>query len=256
MRFRTLAYEKQGPVATVTLNRPEVLNAYNIAMRDDMYEILEAIRDDPEVRAAILCGAGEHAFCAGADLTEFGTAPSQAIARQVRWERDVWGLFLSLDIPIVAAVHGYVLGSGLEMALLCDIRIAAEDAVFGLPETRLGMLPAAGGSQMLPRLIGTGQALDLLLTGRRINAIKAYDLGLVARVVPRNQLMEEAREVVAAILASDPEGVRRTKKAVQYGMDMALTEGLEMEAHMAAALFRARRSPVPAWRGVRGVMGT
>ena len=109
---------------------------------------------------------------------------------------------------------------------------------------------------MLPRLIGTGQALDLLLTGRRINAIKAYDLGLVARVVPRNQLMEEAREVVAAILASDPEGVRRTKKAVQYGMDMALTEGLEMEAHMAAALFRARRSPVPAWRGVRGVMGT
>ncbi|MDO8751283.1 MAG: enoyl-CoA hydratase/isomerase family protein, partial [Dehalococcoidia bacterium] len=155
-QFQTLIYEKQGSLAMLTLNRPEVLNAYNVAMRDEMYEALEAIRDDPEVRAAILCGAGERAFCAGADLTEFGTAPSQAIARQVRWERDVWGLFVSLDIPLVAAVHGFVLGSGLEMALLCDIRIAAEDAIFGLPETSLGMLPAAGGTQTLPRVIGTG----------------------------------------------------------------------------------------------------
>ena len=251
-QFQTITYEKQGPLATVTLNRPDVLNAYNIAMRDEMYEAFQAIRDDPELRVAILCGAGERAFCAGADLTEFGTAPSQAIARQVRWERDIWGLFLALEIPLVAAVHGYVLGSGLEMALLCDIRIAADDAVFGLPETSLGMLPAAGGTQTLPRVIGTGPARDLLLTGRRINAQEAYDLGLVARVVPRYQLMEEAQEVVERILASGSEGVRRTKKAVQYGMDMALTDSLEMEAHMAVTLFRARRSPVPAWRGVMG----
>ncbi|MEK7778436.1 MAG: enoyl-CoA hydratase/isomerase family protein [Chloroflexota bacterium] len=249
-QFQTLIYEKQGSLAMLVLNRPEVLNAYNVAMRDEMYEALQAIRDDPEVQGVILCGAGARAFCAGADLTEFGTAPSQAIARQVRWERDVWGLFLSLQIPLVAAVHGYVLGSGLEMALLCDIRIAAEDAIFGLPETSLGMLPAAGGTQTLPRVIGTGLALDLLLTGRRINASEAYDLGLVARVVPRQRLMDEAREVVEGILASDAEGVRRTKRAVQYGMGMTLAQGLELEARMAVEIFRGRRGPIPAWRGV------
>ncbi len=249
MPYQTIIYEKQGPLARVTLNRPEVLNAYNVAMRDDMHEALQAIRDDPEVRGVILSGAGERAFCAGADLTEFGTAPSQAIARQVRWERDVWGLFLSLDVPLVAAVHGYVLGSGLEMALLCDIRIAADDAVFGLPETSLGMLPAAGGTQTLPRVMGAGPALNLLLTGRRINAREAYDLGLVARVVPRYQLMAEAQEVVEGILASDAEGVRRIKKAVQYGMDMTLAQGMELEGHLAVELFHARRKPLPALKG-------
>ena len=147
--FETLIYEKQGPIAWVTLNRPAVLNAYNLAMRDELYEVLEAIRDDPEVHGVILCGAGDRAFCAGADLTEFGTAPSQAIARQVRWERDVWGLFLGLDRPMVAAVHGYVLGSGMEMALLCDIRIAAEDAVFGPARDRSGN---AAGSGWVPDL--------------------------------------------------------------------------------------------------------
>lgn len=246
---QTLIYEKKGPLATVMLNRPEVLNAYNVAMRDEMYEALEAIRDDPEVRCVILCGAGDRAFCAGADLTEFGTAPSQAVARQVRWERDVWGLLLSLQIPLVAAVHGYVLGSGLEMALLCDIRIAADDAIFGLPETSLGMLPAAGGSQTLPRVAGTGPALDLLLTGRRINAQEAYELGLVARVVPRYQLMEEAQELIEGILASDPEGIRRTKRAVQYGMHMTLAQGLELEERMAVELFRGRRKPLRSFNG-------
>lgn len=249
---QTLIYEKKGPLAKITLNRPDVLNAYNLDMRDEMYQVLEAIRDDPEVRGAILCGAGDRAFCAGADLTEFGTAPSQAIARQVRWERDVWGLFLALDITLVAAVHGYVLGSGLEMALLCDIRIAADDAIFGLPETTLGMLPAAGGTQTLPRAIGLGPAMDLLLTGRRINAREAYDLGLVARVVPRQRLMEEAQKVMDGILASDSEGVRRTQKAVQYGMDMTLPQGLDMEARLAVDLFRSRRTPLPSWHGVLG----
>ncbi|MSQ22292.1 MAG: enoyl-CoA hydratase/isomerase family protein [Dehalococcoidia bacterium] len=247
--YQTIIYEKQGPVARVTLNRPDVLNAYNVAMRDEMYEALEAIRDDPEVRGVVLCGAGDRAFCAGADLTEFGTAPSQAIARQVRWERDVWGLFTSLDIPLVAAVHGYVLGSGLEIALLCDIRVAAEDAVFGLPETSLGMLPAAGGTQTLPRVFGPGPALDLLLTGRRINAREAYNLGLVAKVVPRYHLMAEAQAVVEGILASGSDVLRSAKRALQRGMDMTLAQGLELEARMALDIFRARRGPIPAWRG-------
>lgn len=246
--FQTLIYEKRGPIAQVTLNRPRVLNAYNLAMRDELYQALEAIRDDSEVQGLILHGAGDRAFCAGADLTEFGTAPSQAIARQVRWERDVWGLFLALEIPMLAAVHGYVLGSGLEMALLCDIRIAAEDVVFGLPETSLGMLPAAGGTQTLPRALGIGQALDLLVTGRRIGAQEAYDLGLVERVVPRSRLLDEAWQVLEGVLAHDPVAVRRIKRAVLQGMDMPLPQGLDLEATLAVAQFRARGRPVPGWR--------
>ncbi len=245
---QTVIYAKSGSVAWVTLNRPRVLNAYNVAMRDELYQTLEAVRDDPEVQGVILCGAGDLAFCAGADLTEFGTAPSQAIARQVRWERDVWGLFLALDKPIVAALHGYVLGSGVEMALLCDIRIAAEDAIFGLPEASLGMLPAAGGSQTLPRIVGGSRALDLLLTGRRIDAGEAFDLGLVTVVVPRQRLMQEVQDRMDGILASDPAGVRLAKRAVREGMDMPLQQGLSMESRLATALFQSRRKPLSIWR--------
>ena len=124
--FKTLIYEKKDSIAYVTLNRPQVLNIYNIQMRDDLYEVLRAIKDDPEVRVAIFKGAGEKAFCAGADLSEFLTAPSPIVARQVRFERDVWGLFLSIPQPLIAALQGYVLGSGIEIALCCDIRIASK----------------------------------------------------------------------------------------------------------------------------------
>ena len=136
------------------MNRPRVMNAYNVLMRDELFVTLEAVRDDPDVRVAVISGAGERAFCAGADLTEFGTAPSQAVARQVRWERDIWGLFLALGKPLVAAMRGYVIGSGVEIACLCDIRIAADDAQFAMPEVALGMIPAAGGTQTLRRVDG------------------------------------------------------------------------------------------------------
>lgn len=252
--FDTLLYEKHGPIARVTLNRPQVLNVYNLAMRDELCQALEAIRDDTEVQGAILCGAGDHAFCAGADLTEFGTAPSQAVARQVRWERDVWGLFRSLDKPLVAAVHGYVLGSGVEMALLCDMRIAAEDAIFGLPEVALGMIPAAGGTQTLPRTVGPGPALHLMLTGRRLSAAEAFDIGLITRVVPRHRLLEEAHAVLEGILAGDSAAVRSAKVAVLQGMDLPLAEGLDLEARLAVAILRTRRGALPAWpaAGKRG----
>ena len=139
--FSTILYEKKEGIGYVTLNRPEALNAYSIQMRDDLYEILHAIKDDSEVRVAIFKGAGEKAFCAGADLSEFLTAPPPAAARQVRFDRDVWGLFSSIPQPLIAALHGYVLGSGIEMALFCDIRIASEEAQFGLPEVDLGIIP-------------------------------------------------------------------------------------------------------------------
>ena len=164
--FETLLYEKQGGRAYVTLNRPQVLNIYNLQMRDELCQLLSAIRDDPEVLVVVFRGAGERAFCAGADLSEFLTAPSPVIARQVRFERDVWGLFLSLPQPLIAALHGYVLGSGIEIALCCDLRIASEDVRFGLPEPSLGIIPAAGGTQTLPRTIGRAKSLEMLLAGR------------------------------------------------------------------------------------------
>ncbi len=234
--FETIIYEKRGPIAWVTLNRPNVLNVYNTTMRDDLYQVLEAVRDDPEVQGAILCGAGERAFCAGADLTEFGTAPSQAIARGVRGQRDVWGVFIGMEKPLVAALHGYVLGSGVEIALLCDIRISSEDAVFGLPELALGMIPAAGATQTLPRVLGTGPALDILLTGHRLDAAEAYELGLVSRVVPRKRLLDEAEALLGRILGQDTLAVRYAKRAVVRGMEMPLGRALELETRLAAHL--------------------
>src|SRR5512143_30966 len=181
--FETVLYEKKDDIAYVTLNRPEALNVYNIQMRDDLYQVLSAIKDDPEVRAVIFKGAGEKAFCAGADLSEFLSAPSPVIARQVRFGRDVWGLFLSLPQPLIAAVHGYALGSGIEIALCCDMRIASEDAQFGLPEVGLGIIPAAGGTQTLSRTIGPARALEMLLTNRWMTSEEAYRIGLVNRIV-------------------------------------------------------------------------
>jgi len=230
MSFATVVYEKQGPVAWVTLNRPERLNAFSVQMRDDLYEVMSAVRDDPEVRVAVLKGAGERAFCAGADLTEFGTAPSPVIARQVRWERDLWGLMLGLAKPLIAAVHGHCLGSGLEMSLCCDIRVAAEDTRFGLPEVGLGIIPAAGGSQTLPRTIGRGAALDLVLTGETIDAAEAHRLGLVQRLASRPALYETAGALAARLAGLDPVVVQAAKRAVARGLDLPLTEGLALEA--------------------------
>ncbi len=232
----TVLYEKCGGVARLTLNRPRRLNAYNVAMRDELYSLLEAVRDDPEVRAVVLSGAGERAFCAGADLSEFGTAPSQAVARAVRWERDVWGLFLDIDKPIVAALHGYVIGSGVEMACLCDLRVASEDATFAMPETALGMAPAAGGSQTLPRVVGRGAALEMLLAGRRLSAAEAYRAGLAHRVVSRDALAGEAMALAERLAGLEPGAVSAVKRAIRHGMDGPLARGLELEERLAVGV--------------------
>jgi enoyl-CoA hydratase len=234
--FKSLIYEKKDSIASVTLNRHQVLNIYNIQMRDDLYEVLRAIKDDSEVRVAIFKGAGEKAFCAGADLIEFLTAPSPIVARQVRFERDVWGLFLSISKPLIAALHGFVLGSGIEIALCCDIRIASEDARFGLPEVGLGIIPAAGGTQTLPRAIGRGRALEMLLTNRWLNGEEAFQCGLVNRVVSRDKLLETAEEMAKKIASYNPMAVRNAKQAVVRGLDLPLTEGLELERRLASEL--------------------
>jgi len=234
--FQALIYEKKDSIAYVTLNRPKVLNVYNTQMRDELYQILGAIKDDSEVRVAILKGAGDKAFCAGADLSEFLTVPSPIIARQVRWERDVWGLFLSLPQPLIAALHGYVLGDGIEIALCCDLRIASKDAQFGTPEVGLGIIPAAGATQTLPRAVGRGKALEMLLTGRWINADEAYRAGLVNRVVPREELLATAEGIARKIASYNQTAVRNAKQALVRGLDLSLDEGLELEKRLASLL--------------------
>ncbi len=236
--FETIIYEKHDDVGYVTLNRPQALNTYNLQMRDELYQVLSAINDDPEVRVIIFRGAGDRAFCAGADLTEFLTAPSPVVARQVRWERDVWGLFLSITKPLIAAVHGYVLGDGLEMALCCDIRLASEDAQFGLPEPGLGIIPAAGGSQTLPRTIGRARALEMLMTGRWLKAEEAYRLKLVNQVVPRNNLLPVAEKLADKIKTYSPLAVAYAKRAVVDGLDLSLEQGLELETKLGGCLFQ------------------
>ena len=230
--FETVIYDKRDGTGYVTLNRPQALNTYNMRMRDELYQVLGAIKTDPEVRVALFRGAGEKAFCAGADLSEFLTAPSPVIARQVRWERDVWGLFLSLPQPVICALHGYVLGDGLEIALCCDLRLAAEGAKFGLPEPGLGIIPAAGGSQTLPRAIGRTKSLEMLLTGGWLKADEAYRLGLVNEVVPPGELWLAADRLAEKIKRHRPLAVYYARQAVNRGLELTLDEGLELEARL------------------------
>ena len=239
--FEVIIYQKQNNIGYVTLNRPQALNAYNIQMRDELYQVLGAIKDDPEVRVAIFAGAGERAFCAGADLTEFLTAPSPVIARQVRWERDVWGLFLSINKPLIAALHGYVLGSGIEIALCCDIRLASEDTQFGMPEPGLGIIPAAGGTQTLPRVISRAKALEILLTGRWIKAEEALRLKLVNQVVSRKELLPMAERLANKIAAYDPAVVSYAKQVIIRGLDLSLEQGLELEARLGNLVLSSRQ---------------
>ena len=236
----TVLLDKTDGVATVTLNRPSVINAFNVQMRDDLYYALEAVRDDPEVRSVLIAGAGERGFCAGADLTEFGTAPSQTIARQVRWERDLWGLFLSIPKPLTAALHGYVIGSGVEIACLCDIRVAADNAVFRMPEAALGMVPAAGGSQTLPRTIGMSAAMKMLLANEIVTARRALEIGLVHEVVAHDSLAATAFAAAERLSRIPPETISAVKRAVSEGMDSDLERGLELESRLARSLMRQR----------------
>jgi len=230
--FEVIIYEKQDGIAYITLNRPKALNAYNIKMRDELYEVLGAIKDDQEVEVVILKGAGEKAFCAGADLTEFLTAPPPVFARRARFDRDIWGLFLSVEQPVIAAMHGYVLGSGIEMSLCCDIRLASDDTHFGLPEPGLGIIPAAGGSQTLPRAIGSAAALEILLSGRWIDAAEALKLKLVNYVLPRPDLLPAAEKLAKQIQSRNKQAIRSVKQAVTRGLDLPLAEGLALEARL------------------------
>lgn len=229
MAFETVIYEKSDSIAYVTLNRPQVLNAFNVQMRDDLWQVFGAIKEDPEVNVVLIKGAGDRAFCAGADLTEFGTTPSVVESRRVRWERDVWGLLLSLRQPVIAAMHGFVIGSGIEIAACCDLRLASEDAIFSLPEVNLGMIPAAGGTQTVPRLVSKGAAMEMILLADRMDAKDALRVGLVNKVVPRDALISTAEEWARKLASKAPIAVRMAKEAVNRGLQLTLDEGLRVE---------------------------
>jgi enoyl-CoA hydratase/carnithine racemase len=236
-------YAKAGTLATITLNRPERLNAYDVAMRDDLAAALAASADDPEVRAVILRGAGS-AFSTGGDLHEFGSAPSPLAARRARFARDVPAVLAHFAKPLVAAVHGYVVGGGFEMALLADLCVAASDARFRLPEVGLGMIPGVGGTQTLPRAVGLGRAADLVLTRRWVDASEALALGIVAHVVAPSALADSALRLATSVADLDPLLVGRARRAVRGGMALPLAAGLALEARLALTARRwlGRRS--------------
>ena len=248
--FQTIIYDKQGEVAWLTLNRPQVLNAVNLQMRDELWTVMEAVRDDPDLRVLIIRGAGERAFSAGADISEFGTAPSVVEARRARRERDLWGLMLSLPLPLIAAIHGFALGAGCEMSMCCDFRIASEDARLGLPEVSLGYIPSAGGTQLLPRTVSPGVAMGLILSGDAIDAQEALRVGLVQRVVPRERLYPEAEALARSLAARPGEALRWAKQAILQGLDLPLDQGLALEARLASLALASPEAAtgLRAWR--------
>jgi enoyl-CoA hydratase len=228
--FDNLEYEKRGPIAYVTLNRPHVLNALNTPTWADLKAAFEDVRDDPAVRGAILTGAGDKAFIAGADINELATVTSAEAEQSSRFGQQVLDLIENLGKPVVAAVNGFALGGGCETAMACTLRIAAESARFGQPEVKLGLPPGGGGTQRLPRLVGKGRALQLILTGDVIDAREAWRIGLVNDVVPPAELMQRAEAVLERILANAPIAVRYSMEAVNKGLDGGLAEGLALEA--------------------------
>ncbi len=234
-RQPAVLFDKRGTIAWVTLNRPRQFNAYNVAMRDALYEALWAVHHDPEITAMVLTGAGP-AFSTGGDLHEFGSAPSPVVARWVRFRRDVWGLLRGLPVPTIAAVHGYTVGGGLEMALLCDVAIAADDTRICLPETGTGMIPGVAGTQTASRRLGLGWALDLCITGRWIDPDLALCIGFVAEVVPVAGLEDRAL-VLAQELGAVPRAVAAMlKTAVWDGLELPMERALELERRLAARL--------------------
>jgi enoyl-CoA hydratase len=233
--YETIRFTKRGPVAVVTLDRPKSLNAYNVAMRDDLFAVLGAIDEDPDVRVLVLRGAGR-AFSSGGDLQEFGSAPSPVVARAVRFQRDVWGRLLSVRAATLAAVHGHAVGGGMEMMLLCDLCIAASDARFALPETALGMIPGVAGTQTLPRAVGLARALDLTLTGRTIDARAAFRMGLVHRVVAPSRLVATAMTLARRLARIEPGLVHVMRRCIRAAHDMPLADGLALERRLALAL--------------------
>tara|TARA_B100000029_G_scaffold516817_1_gene635133 strand:+ start:105155 stop:105865 length:711 start_codon:yes stop_codon:yes gene_type:complete len=202
--YTTINVSKIGLTLNIQLNRPTIGNSFNTVMRDELFTVFKYLQWDKEIRSVLITAEGDN-FCTGADLTEFGTAPSLVKAREIRQERDLWALILNCQIPIITAIQGYCIGSGLELALLGDIRICSIDSIFQMPEPKLGLIPAAGGTQTLTRTMKLGFAKNVLLTGSPITSEDALNFGLVSRVVQTNQIQMEGESIAKDINSKPPE---------------------------------------------------
>jgi enoyl-CoA hydratase/carnithine racemase len=235
--FENLRYEKKNQIAFVTITRPKVLNALNAPTMQELSRAFRSVRDDDDVRVAILTGDGEKAFVAGADINEFTALDAiEGRAFALRGQ----ALFSEIENcgkPVIAAVNGFALGGGCELALACTIRIASENARFGQPESKLGIIPGSGGTQRLPRLVGKGRALQIILTGEMVKADEALRIGLVNEVVAPAELLARAEAIATKIIANAPIATRYCLDAVNKGMDMTLSEGLAHEAALFGLCF-------------------
>jgi len=235
--YNNLLYEKEDGIGIVTINRPKSLNALNGEVLAELYEIFQEIEDDPDMRVVILTGSGERAFVAGADITEMQSKDNIEIGSFIGVGRKAFDQIYTLSKPVIAAINGFALGGGCELAMCCDLRIASENAKFGQPEINLGIIPGAGGTQRLTRLVGMTRAKELIYTGDIIDAKAAFIMGLVNKVVPPDSLMTEAKELARKMLSKSSIALSLAKKAINSGADMSLSSGLDLEAQCFARCF-------------------
>ena len=229
--YDTLLVEQRQHIVYVTLNRPTALNALNTPLRRDLKQCFTDLQTDPDLRVVVITGAGR-AFCAGADIKEWREPTSVVEDREDRLRLNFWQAMSRCEAPIIAAINGYALGGGCELAMCCDMRVASDQAQLGLTEVTLGIIPGGGGTQRLPRLVGRGKALELILTGRHIDALEALRLGLVEQVVAHDQLKTAVEDLAQTIVSRAPLAVKYAKEAIVRGLELPLTEGLKVEAEL------------------------
>jgi enoyl-CoA hydratase/carnithine racemase len=256
MGEEVLVREEDGGVLTLTLNRPEVMNSLNFELLQALAGEIEAVRFRADVRVLIVTGAGEKAFCAGADLKERADLSPEKVREYIYTIRNLFTAIEYLSKPVIAAVNGIALGGGTELALASDIRVVAATASMGLTETRLAIIPGAGGTQRLPRLVGKGKAKELIFTGRRVDAVEALDIGLANQICEPSELLAECRNMAAMICETGPIAIEQAKYAINYGLETDLHTGLSIESNAywvciptedrleGLAAFREKRKPV------------
>jgi len=231
MNEKVLLVEEKDGIAVLTLNRPKVMNSFNFALLNSLKEQVDALKFNTNVRVVIITGAGRKAFCAGADLKERTTFDELQVKEFIFTIRNLFTSIENLNKPVIAAINGVALGGGTELALACDIRIAAMNASMGLTETRLAIIPGAGGTQRLPRLIGRGKAKELIFTGRRVDAREALQIGLVNQIYDPESLLTECQKMAAMICETGPIAIEQAKYAINYGLETDLHTGLGIESN-------------------------
>lgn len=256
MSDKLLLIDRTDQIAVLTLNRPQVMNSFNFEMLRALRDAVEALRFDPEIRVVVITGAGDRAFCAGADLKERATLSPVQVKEFIFTIRNLFTTIEQLPKPVIGAVNGIALGGGTELALACDVRIAAANATMGLTETRLAIIPGAGGTQRLPRLVGKGKAKELIFTGRRVDAAEALAMGLVNEVCEPENLLAACKKMAGMMCETGPIAIEQAKYAINYGMETDMATGLAIESNAywvtiptedrleGLAAFREKRKPV------------